>query len=74
MVIVLFCHNFFKLLLSLKFEEIKDSQSYHADVRLFRVHDVKTDRTIGHFYIDLHPREGKYGHACVTAIKVIDFI
>ncbi len=48
--------------------------SYHQDVRLFRVHDVQTDKTIGHFYIDLHPREGKYGHACVTAIKVIDLV
>ena len=59
-----------KLLLSLRFEEIKGSASYHPEVRLFRVLDKQSNHTVGYFYIDLHPREGKFGHACIVPVKV----
>ena len=57
-------------MLSLKFEEMKDFSTYHEELRLFRVNDAITGETIGYFYTDLHPRDGKYGHAAVFGLKV----
>eukprot|EP01006_Ploeotia_vitrea_P050035 TRINITY_DN67403_c3_g7_i1.p1 TRINITY_DN67403_c3_g7~~TRINITY_DN67403_c3_g7_i1.p1 ORF type:complete len:662 (-),score=90.79 TRINITY_DN67403_c3_g7_i1:174-2159(-) len=51
--------------LSLKFTEIKEFDSWHPEVRCFIVHDQESNTKIGHFYLDLHPRAGKYGHAAI---------
>lgn len=52
-------------LLGLKFTEIKEFDSWHPELRLFVVHDVQSGERMGHFYLDLHPRDGKYGHAAI---------
>mmetsp|Transcript_32285 Transcript_32285/g.69109 ORF Transcript_32285/g.69109 Transcript_32285/m.69109 type:complete len:724 (+) Transcript_32285:237-2408(+) len=52
-------------LLGLKFTEIKEFDTWHPQVRLFVVHDSATGEKIGYFYLDLHPREGKYNHAAI---------
>lgn len=48
-------------LFELKYEEVKDASIWHPDVRKFKV--LKNNQTIGYFYLDLHPRPNKYGHA-----------
>lgn len=45
------------------FTEIKNGPVWHPDVRLFEIVDTKSGKPIGHFYLDLYPREGKYTHA-----------
>lgn len=43
---------------------------WHEDVRVFQVHDADTGNFLGDFYIDLHPRPGKYSHAAQFPIKI----
>ena len=31
--------------------------------------DVKSGELMGYFYLDMHPRDGKYGHACVMPLQ-----
>ena len=47
----------------LEFREVPVPDVWHPDVRLFAVHDAAGGEELAHFYLDLFPREGKYGHA-----------
>ncbi len=40
-----------------------DAPVWHDEVSAYRVTDSSTNELIAHFYMDLHPREGKFGHA-----------
>lgn len=54
--------------LGVKFNEITDKyvdNFWHESVRLFEVTDSVTKKLMGYFYLDMFPREGKYGHAAV---------
>jgi len=56
-------------LLSLKFNLVEGADVWHEDVSMYEVVDVKTSELMGYFYLDLHPRDGKYGHACVMPLQ-----
>lgn len=43
---------------------------WHEDVRFFQVHDAESGDLLGEFYIDLHPRPGKYSHAAQFPLRV----
>jgi thimet oligopeptidase len=45
------------------FEEITDFDTWHEDVKLYAMHEADSGEEIARFYLDLFPREGKYGHA-----------
>eukprot|EP00040_Diaphanoeca_grandis_P024012 m.131412 g.131412 ORF g.131412 m.131412 type:complete len:746 (+) comp29545_c0_seq1:104-2341(+) len=61
--------------LGLTFSEISETDgvsagiSWHEDAKLYSVHDSKTNELLGHFFLDLFPRPGKYGHQCVIPIR-----
>lgn len=38
-------------------------ETWHPDVKLYEVDDKASGKLIGHFFIDLYPRPGKYTHA-----------
>ncbi|KAG8182942.1 hypothetical protein JTE90_010571 [Oedothorax gibbosus] len=61
--------NIYQGLLGLKFNEIKEVELWHEDVKMYSVEDLSTGELLGYFFLDLHPREGKYGHACVSELK-----
>lgn len=45
------------------FSEIEEFDTWHPDVQLFAIHEADSSDEIARFYLDLFPREGKYGHA-----------
>lgn len=56
-------------LLGLVFKEVDKANAWHEEVRLFQVYNAGTDDLIGMFYLDMHPRDGKYGHAAVWGLQ-----
>ena len=46
-----------------------DIDAWHNEVELFKVQDAETKDILGYFYLDLHPRDGKYGHAAVFPLQ-----
>jgi thimet oligopeptidase len=63
--------NIYQELLGLKFVDITESNAdalYAKDIKLFCVYDAldnELTKPMGYFYLDLFPREGKYGHAAM---------
>lgn len=55
-------------LYDLSFEEVDDIETYHKDVKTYRVHDSKGNLA-SLFYADFHPRAGKRGGAWMTSYK-----
>jgi thimet oligopeptidase len=49
----------------LTYRELDGVPVWHQDVTAWEVTDSASGDLIGHFYLDLHPREGKFGHAAV---------
>ncbi len=46
-----------------------DVPVWHEDVMYFDVHDKATKARLGGIYLDLFPREGKYGHAAAFPVR-----
>jgi thimet oligopeptidase len=55
-------------LYGVKFREAK-VPTWHPDVRYFDVLDAKSGKFVSGFYLDLFPREGKYGHAAAFPVR-----
>lgn len=56
-------------LFGLRFEEDASLETYHEEVRGFRVLDSETGRLKAHFFADFHPRPGKRNGAWMTSFK-----
>lgn len=43
---------------------------WHEDVEMYAVVDNETNETLGEFYLDLFPRDGKYSHAAQFPLRL----
>ena len=46
-----------------EYRQVGETRAWHESVRLYEIADRASGRTIAHFYADLFPRDGKFGHA-----------
>lgn len=52
----------------------RDDEVWHEDVKIFSVKDLVDASFVGHLYMDLYPREGKYKHAANFTIRPVSGI
>lgn len=52
----------FEEMFNIKFKLHPTAKIWHKDVQCYQV--IKEEKTIGIIYLDMHPRDGKFNHAC----------
>ncbi len=52
----------YELLFGIKIEQIENPNPWSEGVTLHTISDAQSQQTLGLFYLDLYPREGKYNH------------
>lgn len=57
-------------LLGIRFVEVKDAKVWADGVKLYRIENATAGTTIAYLYVDLFPREGKYGGMMMYQLKV----
>ncbi|MFX1560836.1 MAG: M3 family metallopeptidase, partial [Promethearchaeota archaeon] len=57
--------NVYQTVLNLEFKEPEELNVWHEDVQQYEVIDKTNGKTLGVFYLDLYPREGKFKHYAV---------
>jgi len=55
----------YQTVLNLEFFEIEGPNVWYEDVQEFKVVDKVSGNVMGHFYLDLYPRDGKFKHYAV---------
>ncbi|CAG0915996.1 unnamed protein product [Notodromas monacha] len=59
----------FETILGLKFSHVPDAPVWHKSVNMYEVKDAATNQRMGYFFLDLYPRDGKYGHAAMFELQ-----
>ena len=54
----------------LEYRVVPEAHAWHESVRLYEIRDKASGKSLAHFYADLFPREGKFGHAAAFPLVV----
>lgn len=53
----------------IRYEPVATIGTWHPDVRTYQIIDADTERPMAVFFLDLHPRDGKYTHAACWSLQ-----
>ena len=56
-------------LTGVRFMPHAEAGAWHPDVRFFDIQEGESGAVVGHFYMDLHPRPDKFGHAAAFTLQ-----
>ena len=59
----------YQRLAGVRFEPVDDPGVWHSEVRAFDITDRDGGSSLARFYMDLHPRPGKFGHAAAFTLR-----
>jgi thimet oligopeptidase len=54
-------------LFGVSFRQVKDAPVWHQDAECYEM--LENEKLVGRFYLDMHPRPGKYNHAAEFGIR-----
>jgi Zn-dependent oligopeptidase len=58
----------YQTLLGLTFDKLANVNVWDESVEVYAVRDTVSKEVLGNFYLDMFPRDGKYGHAAVSGV------
>ena len=61
--------NVYESLVGVRFLPHADPNGWHPSVQFFDIIDDRSSKVLGHFYLDLHPRSGKFSHAAAFTLQ-----
>ena len=61
--------DIYQNLLSVNFTKIETDNKWHESVELYQVTDKISTELMGYFYLDMHPRDGKFSHAAAFSFQ-----
>lgn len=62
--------DIYQSILGVRFTRVSEVPVWHQDVQAYAMHDASRGILLGHFFLDLHPRPGKYGHAAAFPLRL----
>jgi thimet oligopeptidase len=54
----------------LEYRQVLETHAWHDSVRLYEIRDRASGELLAHFYADLFPRDGKFGHAAAFPLVI----
>jgi thimet oligopeptidase len=56
-------------MMGVRYTAVASAPTWHPEVQAFAVSDAASGKDLAALYVDLYPREGKYGHAAVFPLR-----
>ncbi|KAJ1642177.1 metalloendopeptidase [Coemansia asiatica] len=61
--------SIYENMLGLHFVKVENPPVWHPDVEMYEAWEADKSKFIGHFYLDLYPRDNKYSHAAMFTLR-----